>query len=235
MDHTRTRSGLQRRPWLGTIVLKVSYETVLKRLQSYDAVLITQVNRKETLKPSSRKYMVNRQDADILAQYNLELGGFYNYYSIADSIGYFGWKFNYFMKYSMLKTLGRKHKRTVGQILEKYKDGTDVIIPYKDSKGNAKQRVWYNGGFRCKRFTGIYEDNHYDYIPNTMYLPTLVERLKERKCELCGAMGDLVMHHIRNINQLKADTKWNVVMITINNLHPVSQSIGNDLETSELL
>ena len=43
------------------------------------------------------------------------------------------------------------------------------------------------------------------------------------------------MHHIRNINQLKADTKWNVVMITINNLHPVSQSIGNDLETSELL
>lgn len=48
-----------------------------------------------------------------------------------------------------------------------------------------------------------------------MYLPapTLVERLKERKCELCDAMGDLVMHHIRNINQLKADTRWNVVMI----------------------
>ena len=123
MDHTRTRSGLQRRPWLGTIVLNVSYETVLKRLQSYDAVRITQVNRKETLKPSSRKYMVNRQDADILAQYNLELRGFYNYYSIADNISYWGWKFNYFMKYSMLKTLGRKHKRTVGQILEKYKIG----------------------------------------------------------------------------------------------------------------
>ena len=171
MDHTRTRSGLQRRPWLGTIVLNVSYETVLKRLQSYDAVRITQVNRKETLKPSSRKYMVNRQDADILAQYNLELRGFYNYYSIADNISYWGWKFNYFMKYSILKTLGRKHKRTVGQILEKYRDGTDVVIPYKDNKGNEKQRVWYNGGFRCKRFTDIYEDNHYDNIPNTMYLP----------------------------------------------------------------
>ena len=48
------------------------------------------VNRKETLKPSSRKYMVNRQDADILAQYNLELRGFYNYYSIADNISYWG-------------------------------------------------------------------------------------------------------------------------------------------------
>ncbi|ECV9536692.1 maturase, partial [Campylobacter jejuni] len=193
MDHRHTRCGLQRRSWLGTIVLKVSYETVLKRLQSYDAVRITQVNRKETLKPSSRKYMVNRQDADILAQYNLELRGFYNYYSIADNIGYLGWKFNYFMKYSMLKTLGRKHKRTVGQILDKYKDGTDVVIPYKDSKGIEKQRVWYNGGFRSKRFTDIYEDNHYDNIPNTMYLPvpTLVERLKERRCELCGASGDL--------------------------------------------
>lgn len=215
MDHTRTRCGLQRRPWSGTIVLNLSYETVLKRLQSYNAVLITQVDRKQTLKPSSRKYMVNRQDADIMAQYNLELRGFYNYYSIADNIGYWGWKFNYFMKYSMLKTLGRKHKRTVGQILEKYKDGTDVVIPYRDNKGNGKQRVWYNGGFRCKRFTDIYEDNHYDKTPNTMYLPapTLVERLKERKCELCGVMGDLLMHHVRNIDQLKADTRWNVVMI----------------------
>ena len=215
MDHKRTRSGLQRRPWLGTIVLKISYETVLKRLHAYDAVLITQVNRKETLKPSSRKYMVNRQDADIMAQYNLELRGFYNYYSIADNIGYWGWKFNYFLKYSMLKTLGRKHKRTVGQILEKYKDGTNVVIPYRDSKGNGKQRVWYNGGFRCKHFTNIYEDNHYDNIPNTMYLPapTLVERLKERRCELCGITDDLAMHHVRNINQLKADTRWNTMMI----------------------
>ena len=46
-----------------------------------------------------------------------------------------------------------------------------MVIPYKDNKGNEKQRVWYNGGFRCKRFTDIYEDNHYDNIPNTMYLP----------------------------------------------------------------
>ncbi|WP_446500431.1 HNH endonuclease, partial [Parabacteroides merdae] len=59
------------------------------------------------------------------------------------------------------------------------------------------------------------EDNHYDNIPNTMYLPapTLVERLKEKRCELCGKMGDLVMHHVRNINQLKADTRWNTMMI----------------------
>ncbi|WP_208745761.1 group II intron reverse transcriptase/maturase [Pedobacter kyonggii] len=79
---------LQRRSWTGTIVLNLSYQTVLKRLQSYNAVLITQVDRKQTLKPSSRKYMVNRQDADIMAQYNLELRGFYNYYSIADNISY---------------------------------------------------------------------------------------------------------------------------------------------------
>ena len=44
-------------------------------------------------------------------------------------------------------------------------------------------------------------------------LVTLVERLKERRCELCGKMGDLVMHHVRNINQLKADTRWNTMMI----------------------
>ena len=26
-------------------------------------------------------------------------------------------------------------------------------------------------------------------------------------------MGDLVMHHVRNINQLTADTRWNTMMI----------------------
>ncbi len=48
-----------------------------------------------------------------------------------------------------------------------------------------------------------------------MYLPapTLVERLKERKCELCDAEGNLVMHQVRNINLLKADTRWNTLMI----------------------
>jgi len=215
MEYRRTKQGITRRPFTGQIVLKVSYKTVLNRLHSYDALQIKQVNRKEELKPSSRRYMVNRPDADIMAQYNLELRGFYNYYSIAENIGYYGWKFNYFMKYSMLKTLGRKHKRTVGQILEKYRDGMDVVIPYKDSKGNEKVRVWYNGGFKCKSFKLVYEDNHYDNIPNTMYLPapTLIERLRERKCELCGTEGDLVMHQVRNINQLKADTRWNTLMI----------------------
>lgn len=217
-DHRRSKeSGLQRRSFNGNITLKVSYETVLKRLQSYDAVLVTQINRKKTLKPLSRKYMVNRPDADIMAQYNLELRGFYNYYSIADNIGYYGWKYNFFMKYSMLKTLGRKHKRTIGQILEKYRDSNgDVVIPYKDAKGNEKKRVWYNGGFKTKPFTKIFEENYCDNIPNTMYLPepTLIERLKECKCELCGAENvTLVMHHVRNLNQLKADTRWNTLML----------------------
>ena len=43
-DHRRSKeSGLQRRSFNGNITLKVSYETVLKRLQSYDAVLVTQI------------------------------------------------------------------------------------------------------------------------------------------------------------------------------------------------
>lgn len=216
-DHRRCKSsGLQRRGFNGNIVLKVSYETVLKRLQSYDAVLVTQINGKETLKPSSRKYMVNRPDADIMAQYNLELRGFYNYYSVADNISHYGWKFNFFMKYSMLKTLGRKHKRTIGQILDKYKNlNGDVVIPYKDAKGKEKKRVWYNGGFKTKPFNKIFEVNYCDNISNTMYLPepTLVERLKEGRCELCGKQSQLVMHHVRNLNEIKSDTRWNTLML----------------------
>ena len=48
-----------------------------------------------------------------------------------------------------------------------------------------------------------------DNIPNTNIspYPSLIERLKAEKCELCGAQGKTVMHHVRTLKDLKGDNE----------------------------
>ena len=42
---------------------------------------------------------------------------------------------------------------------------------------------------------------------------SLVERLKARECELCGATDDLVMHHVRKLKNLQGKESWERHMI----------------------
>ncbi len=209
----RTKDGIVRRPFTGNVKLKVPMQRVKDRLKSYDAMTAEQVQGKEILKPTPRRYMVGRKVEDILAQYNSEIRGFYNYYAFADNIGYAGWKFNYFMEYSMYKTMACKLNSTIGGVKDKYRRGKDFVIPYVDSKGRNRCRVLYNGGFRKHKMA--YEDAICDNIPNTMFTPqpTLVERLMERHCEMCGAEGKTVMHHVRTLTTLKGENQWDKLML----------------------
>lgn len=84
------RNGVLRRPFNGRIVLRVANEVVKKKLLDYDAISVGQVNGKEVWKPKSRSYMIGMKPEDIMAQYNAEIRGFYNYYSIANNISYLG-------------------------------------------------------------------------------------------------------------------------------------------------
>ncbi|KAA3094476.1 group II intron reverse transcriptase/maturase, partial [Alistipes onderdonkii] len=40
----------------------------------------------------------------------------------------------------------------------------------------------------------------------------LTDRLKAEKCELCGATGKLIMHHVRNLKDLKGKESWERLM-----------------------
>ena len=42
---------------------------------------------------------------------------------------------------------------------------------------------------------------------------SLIDRLKARKCELCGATDNLVMHHVRKLGELKGKENWEKLMI----------------------
>jgi hypothetical protein len=206
------RNGVLRRPFNGRIVLRVANEVVKKKLLDYNAISVGQANGKEVWKPKSRSYMTGMKPEDILAQYNAEIRGFYNYYSIANDIAYLGNSFGYNMEYSMFKTIAQKQNSTLGKTIKKLRKGKNFIISYVDNKGQKRVRVFYDGGFK-RRTAQSYAQC--DNIPNTNIspYPSLIERLKAEKCELCGAEGKTVMHHVRTLNDLKGANEWEQLMI----------------------
>lgn len=101
-------------------VLYLNYETMRKKLFDYKAARIATENGKEVWKSIVRTYMIDLDDLEIVSQFNAEIRGFYNYYSIANNSHVIN-SFYHIMSYSMYKTFARKYKSSVKKILFKYK------------------------------------------------------------------------------------------------------------------
>lgn len=194
-------------------VLYVNFETMWKKLFDYKAAKIAVVKGKEVWKSIDRAYMLNMDDLEILSQYNAEIRGFYNYYSIANN-SYIINSFYHIMSYSMYKTFAGKYKSSVKKILTKYKKGGVFKVMYENSKGKVLSQSFYHDGFKRKTKVNYTEC---DNIPRTVTITgcmnSLIERLKLRVCELCGATENLEMHHVRNLKDLKGKTEWEKRMI----------------------
>ena len=89
----RDKNGKLKRMFNGKVVLLLPRDVVRKRLQSYNAITVIQVNGKEDWKPKSRGAMTNCNPEDILAKVNSEIRGFYNYYAVAQNISTLGKRF----------------------------------------------------------------------------------------------------------------------------------------------
>ena len=208
----RNSNGVRRRYFNGNIILHMPSEVVRKKLIEYDVVTFKQKNGKETWDSKARTTLVGRPEEDILARFNQEIRGFYNYYSIANNASAVGHSFAGIMKFSMFKTLAQKLNCSVRTITNRYRKDKDFVIPYKDAKGNQKYRILYNGGFKRRTEAGYAT---FDILPHTFAVPypSLVERLREGRCELCGTEGEVLMHQVRNLTTLKGDTEWEKVML----------------------
>ena len=211
----RNRKGILQRDFNGRVTLSLPMETVKRKLTEYNAIDFEQVNGKEIWKPKSRSYLTAKKPHDILAQYNWEIRGFYNYYRIANNVSATCSKFGYIMEYSMYMTLAQKLRSSTGKIMKRFYKEKQFVIPYTDDKGRSQYRIFYDGGF--KRQNGI-TDTGCDTQPFTVLVPypTLVERLKTKRCEMCGAEGSTVMHHVRTLKTLSAEYEWNRVMLKRN-------------------
>ncbi len=204
--------GRTNRMFNGNVRLHVPTEIAREKLLAMNAMAIKQVNGKEIWWAESRGFLTSMKEEDIIARYNLEIRGFYNYYSIANNISTVGDTFGGIMKRSCIKTLAHKHNSTMRKEWKRYREGQDFVVRYMDNKGQEKCRVLYNEGFRRKTVNDFAECDH---MPNTCFLPqaSLVERLNNGVCELCGNKAPLIMHHVRTLCKLKADTEWNRLML----------------------
>ena len=204
--------GIMRRFGKGSVMLHVNMDTAKNKLLEYGAVRMSQERKKTVWKPKPRSYMIGNKVENIVAQYNTEIRGFYNYYAIANNISDIGNSFGYIMEYSMYKTIAQKLNLTMVQAKLKFLRGKKFIVPFKDAKGSTKYRIFYDGGFKRKT---AYRNSLVDIIPNTWHTSklSLMERLKAEVCELCGSNGNVMMHQVRNLRQLKGDTPWNAIML----------------------
>ena len=84
-DTRRDKNGHLTRSLDHKIVLYVTTETMRKKLLEYDAVKIVKRKGKKVWKSKGRPYMRCLDDLEIISQYNSEIVGFYNYYSIANN------------------------------------------------------------------------------------------------------------------------------------------------------
>lgn len=208
----RNKDGVLKRDFNGAVVLTLNSAVIQKKLTEYNALEVRNIDGKDIWWSKPRRYMTPMKPEDILAQYNAEIRGLYNYYSLAANVSKECASFAFIMKMSMFKTLGWKLNTSARKVRQKYQKDKDFVIPYNDAKGKQKYRVFYNEGFK-KRNAQF--DVDYDKLPQTMYVPypSLVERLKDGRCELCGKEGKVVMHHVRTLTKLKGNNEWEKLML----------------------
>lgn len=208
----RDKRGALRRTYGKRVCLNVSMETVRKKLHTLGVLEMAISNGKEIWKPKCKSGLIFNDDLEILDNYNRETIGFYNYYSIANNCAHALNNFKYIMEYSMYKTFAGKYKCRTREVNKKYRQNGRFIVKYMTKTG-VKERVFYDGGF--KRMKPTFK-SECDNIPQTIYFAgrtSLIERLKARKCELCGAEEDLVMHHVRKLKNLQGKESWERHMI----------------------
>lgn len=208
----RNKDGVLKRDFNGAVVLSLNSAVIQEKLTEYNAMEVRKIDGKDVWWSKPRRYMTSMKPKDILAQYNAEIRGLYNYYSLAINVSKECASFAFIMKMSMLKTLGWKLNTSARKVRQKYQRNKEFVIPYNDAKGKQKYRVFYNEGFK-KRNAQF--DVDFDRLTQTMYVPypSLVERMKDGVCELCGKEGKVVMHHVRTLTKLKGDNEWEKLML----------------------
>lgn len=209
----KTVNGKVQRTQSGVVKLYVPREKWVNKLIEYKAIKIKiNENGKERFVALHRGKLVNQSDIEILARYNAEVRGLYNYYSIANDAFKIG-RFANVMKYSMYKTFACKYKTNVHEIKRRYcRDGL-FTVAYETRQGR-KTTTFYRDGFKRKeyatKFDNVSELPQYSKYAKTN---TLKQRVERHTCELCQKdCRNLEIHQVKKLKDLKGDAGWILLM-----------------------
>ena len=197
----------------GVVKLLVPREKWVNKLIEYNAIKIKiNENGKEQFHALHRGKLVNQSDIEILARYNAEIRGLYNYYSIANDVYKIG-RFANVMKYSMYKTFACKYKTNVYEIKRRYCRNDLFTLAYETKQG-AKTTTFYKDGFKRKEYPTKF-DNVSELPQFSKYVKpnTLKQRVERHTCELCHKdCRNLEIHQVKKLKDLKGNAEWVLLM-----------------------
>ncbi len=201
-DAKRDKSGVLRRMWYGKVALYVPHDKWVQKLKEYQAFKIVAGNDgKERWKPLHRGKLMHKDAIAIISQFNAEIRGLYNYYSMAENVSVLN-NFAFIMKGSFLKTMAAKGNTSCNKIRKKYERDGVISIPYV-TKSGPKCCEFYHDGFTKK---SALPTPSADTLPQYLKYTkpnSLARRLKAGVCELCGAeTKEIHMHHVRRLKDL---------------------------------
>jgi len=217
----RSSDGAKLRSVNETIQLLVPSEAINRKIQPF-----TQDGKAASFKPR-----VNLPILDIINEYNSEIRGLYNYYSLATDVSVKLNKFKYYHYWSLLRTIAHKEKSTVTKVKSKYgidvprKVGTGtrklVGVRYTTNKGEQTMTYFNDSLKKLDEPNTRLTDK---YCPEVMTGKQLINRLNANVCELCGIEeGNFEVHHVRKLKDIKdkykkrgkAIPRWVLIMSQI--------------------
>jgi hypothetical protein len=162
-------------------------------------------------KPGHRRELVDDQEYTIVQKYQSILRGIYNYYRLALNVGRNNRMptIKWLLETSLLKTLSVKRRSSVAKVrraLRVYDHGKPMLRAVVEREGK-RPLVAKFGGIPFVR--DLYDPWmldlrigwDWDYFYSCQRSET-VDRMLAGKCELCGAEGETVMHHIRGLRDI---------------------------------
>ncbi|MDH2364117.1 reverse transcriptase/maturase family protein [Priestia megaterium] len=204
----KLKTGNTQRVFNYQCVLYLPQEKWVKKLKELRAIVM---QRDGKWKPIHRTELINNEPLEIQGIYNAEIRGLYNYYKLAINVSSLH-SFNFFMKFSYLKTLGRKYKSSVKKMYDKFSVNGKLAVKYETVKG-SKLSFYYNDGFRRKKAS----TDDTDRLPLTAKYSgrsSVTQRLLANKCEHCGNQtAKMEVHHVKKLKNLKGKKQWEQFMI----------------------
>ena len=208
----KLKNGAVKRTLNYSVDLAIPLDKIEKFLFEQKAVMQSEEGR---LVPTYRDCLIDSTDLEIIDTYNAQTRGICNYYNLASNFSKLVY-FTYLMEYSCLKTLAKKHKTHISDVIRNYRVGKKWGIPYRTNNGMRKRMiVRLNDIKRGDVFTNAVIDKIQDRNHH-LSKNSLDKRLKAQKCELCGIEGDNItfeIHHINKLKNLKGKTPCEKAMI----------------------
>jgi type II intron maturase/AI2M/AI1M-like HNH endonuclease/reverse transcriptase-like protein len=158
-------------------------------------------------KPAQRGALIRDDDFTIVAKYGSEYAGLVQYYLLAQDVFRLA-RLRWVMETSMLKTLAGKHRSSVTKMARKYKATIETPAgPRKvfqvtvERDRGRKPLVARFGGIPLRRNrTAVLTDQR--PVMTSAKRNELIHRLLAGRCEICEAVVNLEVHHIRKLADL---------------------------------